>query len=387
MAIQITQQDIDIIKQSQKNIYVKINLLNNNKKIVDSLEGVATSASLQIDAESSMRRTTNVSFFVKNKNYLTDADSRIWLDKLVALYVGYLHQRSKKIIWYKLGTFVFNTTNFIYSASDKSVSISCNDLMCNLTGDRKGKINASSVTIPVGSDIRDSIVSVITQNGGVVNYLIEDINKTVPYNLEFGSGVTVYSVIDKLINLYPAWEKFFDVDGVFITRPIPTCDNDTNIVDETFFDGIVVDEKCDINLNEVKNVVTVWGKDGLNSTWKDNNPDSPYYVGKIGEFEEILSGDEYDDIDTQDLCDQRAAYEGWKRTRLNDGYTIQMLTVPWFPVNRKFAYKSKMTGKIHDYIAKNISMDLISGLMTMQMSRFYPLYPSILNTDFIYHLY
>lgn len=387
MARIITQQDIDIIRQNQKSIYIKINLLNSDRKVIDSLEGVAISASIQIDANSAIRRTASFSFYVKNKEYITSSYAKIWIDKVVELYVGYLHQRTKEIIWYKLGVFVFDTNSFTLNATTKTVSCSCKDLMSFLNGDRSGKINATEIVIPVGSDIRDATISLLTQAGGITQYIVEDIGKEVPYDLKFQNGATVYEVIDKMITLYPGWEMFFDEDGVFINQAIPSCEHDQNIVDASFFDGLIIDEKCDFNLNDVKNVITVWGKDGLNSTWKDLNPDSPFYVERIGEYSDVLSGGEYDNIYDQDLCDQRAAYEGWLHTRLNDSITVLMIAVPWFPVNRKFEYKSLMTGETNEYISKSISMDLLTGQMSLTMSRFYLTYPDIINLDFISHLY
>ena len=382
----ITTQDLLLYKQHSLPIYLKINLMNTNRQIIDSMESVVTSCSTQIDASSAIRRTANMNFYVKNNTYFTSPNSRIWLNKLVKIYVGYMYFKTNEIIWYDLGTYIFGNTDFSYNATDKSGSVSCSDLMATLNGDRGGKINASSIVIPAESIIRDAIISIITQNGNVTDYYVESVPDTIPYDLDFSNGSTVYDITSKIQGLYPSYEQFFD-DFIYTYQSIPSCENDPNFVDYTFFDGLVTDEKSTIDLNSVKNVVTVWGSNGLNATWKDQNPDSPYYVEDIGEYEEILSGGDYDNITTQDQCDERAAYEGWLRTRLNDGCTIEMLAIPWMNVNKKFTYKSLMTGEINTYISKNISMDIMSGVMTMNMSRFYSEYPDILQTDFIEHLY
>ena len=387
MAQIITTQDFLLYKQRNLPIYLKINLLNSNRKIIDSIEGVVTSCSIQIDANSAIRRTANISFYIKDNTYIANPNSRIWIDKLAKLYVGYLYFKTNEIIWYDLGLYTFSDTNFSYDASSKFGSVSCVDLMATLNGDKGGKINAGSIVIPANSVIRDAIISIITQNGGVSQYYVESVPDNTPYDLSFPNGSTVYDITSKIQNLYPSYQQYFDVEGTYIYESIPSCESDPCFVDYHFFEGLVVSEQCTINLNEVKNVVTVWGSNGLNATWKDKNPDSPYYIGTIGEHEEVLCGGDFDNITTQEQCDERAAYEGWLRTRLNDGYNIEMLAVPWMDVNKKITYKSLMTNEISFYITKNISMDIMSGLMSMNIIKFYPMYPDILQTAFIEHLY
>jgi hypothetical protein len=380
---QPTTVDRNLFNQSVKSSFIKINLLNNYGQVIDSMSGEATTCSVQIDANSSVRRTCNIAFYVRN---FSNINQRIWMDKNIDLYVGYKYLLTGEIIWYRLGKYFFNNTNFTFSSTDRSVSATCSDAMCNLTGERKGQLSASSIVIPAESNIRDVIIALLTDNTDLPYYLIEDNPNTIPYDLTFSNGTNISDIIIKIRDLFPGWECFFDVDGVFVYQTIPTLETAPNFVDASFFTGKVTNEQIRRNFNEVKNVVTVWGKDNINSTWKDQNPYSPYYVGTIGEFPIVLSGNEYDAISTQDLCDQRSAFEGWGHTRLNDGYTIEMFAAPWFDVNKLFNYTSLMSGETNDFISKSINMDLMSGMMTLNMNRFYPQYPEIINTDWCSHL-
>ena len=362
--------------------------------------------------------------------------------------------------------------------------------MAELTGIRNGQVKGLSHIIPVETDIRTAMISTLTETGKIYNYLIDDINKTVPYDLEFGTGATVYEMIAELRDLHPAWETYFD-DATFICQPIPTCENDDVILDAETIEHLVISESLTNSFENVKNVTDVWGKvidcdryadistntstqynitledyalysgDMIgfktniatsSSTLKINsgtaypivksddtaialeanksyvvkyensklyyqgefqvhyivkefsteptsefktqdiinegttnikyviNPDSPYCVDKIGEIRQVLSSGEYENIYTEELCMERAEYENWKSTRLQDSISLEMMMVPWLRVNKKITYKSKITNKTEQYITKSINRSLSNWTMTVQMIRFYPLYPFIVET-------
>ena len=65
MAYIVEQRDIEILRQSSRNLYLKLELLNHDFKVIDSLEGNLISDSLSIDAESDIRRTYSCELFVK----------------------------------------------------------------------------------------------------------------------------------------------------------------------------------------------------------------------------------------------------------------------------------------------------------------------------------
>ena len=54
---EITQAQYNTAKQSQRNISIRINLLNFSKQIIDSIEGQVIGGSITSDANSNMRNT------------------------------------------------------------------------------------------------------------------------------------------------------------------------------------------------------------------------------------------------------------------------------------------------------------------------------------------
>ena len=168
--------------------------------------------------------------------------------------------------------------------------------MTDLTGDRAGVLHAFS-SIAKNSQRIDAVMKNVLEICGVTDYDITPICITrksfnfwdekqsekdflVPYDLEFSTGFTAYDILDKLINLYPNWEMFFDLDGKFICqRKVTEEDNSFVVMDDDNLRGLIISENVSIDLSKVKNIVEVWGKDGnYYGEARDENPESPFNV-------------------------------------------------------------------------------------------------------------
>ena len=112
---------------------------------------------------------------------------------------------------------------------------------------------------------------------------------------------------------------------------------------------------------------------------KEENPDSPYYVGgSVGEIRQTLRGGDYDNIYTSDLAMERAKYELYRLCRLQDSVTLNCVPIYWLDVNwlveitlpNKYGIEEKEL-----YMIKSINIG--SGLGSTQsitMARYYPYY-------------
>ena len=111
---------------------------------------------------------------------------------------------------------------------------------------------------------------------------------------------------------------------------------------------------------------------------KDENPDSPFYINTIGEIRQVFYGDEYENIWSNDLAQQRANYELWLHTRLNDSISLSVVPLYWLDVNILVDYTRVNTTETNQYIIKSIDTRLSpDGTQTINMVRYYPLYPDI----------
>ena len=153
-------------------IFIKINLLTWDEKVSDSLEGIATAGTLNLNGDSSIRRTCNLTLGVEEKkNNFDEIKNKISLNRKVGLEIGYTQpfanfyneyfndysetnmgnnitvQPSKnKKIWLPLGIFVISSASFSHSVSNCSISLQLKDKMCLLNGECGGK---SSTTLPI----------------------------------------------------------------------------------------------------------------------------------------------------------------------------------------------------------------------------------------------
>lgn len=113
----------------------------------------------------------------------------------------------------------------------------------------------------------------------------------------------------------------------------------------------------------------------------DDNPDSPFYVnGSIGRIRHVLYGGEYENITSDKLALERARYELWKSTRLQDSIALTSIPNPWLDVNVliSHAIRGKSQENAAQYIIKSISTDYgIEGTQSINAITYYPLYPDI----------
>lgn len=480
MAELITSSQYNTSKQANRKALVKIDLLNFEYFVVDNLEGYGLDGSISIDANSDMRRTCNISFIVKDSTFDIKSGGEIWLDKLVKIYLGIEDIKTNEISWTDMGIFLINQPTYTYDAKTKTMSIQGVDLMARLTGLRNGVIKEISESgyalIPVGTNVREAIIGILTENN-FKNYFVSECLNTdgeiqnVPYDMKFEQGSTWYDVLVELKNILPHYQIYFDTKGVFRYEPIPYDTDDPIMINEDIWNSNVLSETINVDFQSVKNVVEVWGRvheteyysdsttttiinnNQIKPTWggiteledymitaltlpqdlssnelfinflgiypikdssnnnitslladtyyvfsydpngywlflggeqafaiyKDENPDSPFYVeSSIGEIREVLYGDEYENIISDDLALQRAKYEIYKKCRLNDNINLTTIPIYWADVNWKVSYTPLGGENSYEYIIQSIKIPIsVKNTQTFTLSRFYPLYPII----------
>ena len=387
------QNDINLLYQPQKQIYIRLYLMNRNFQTIEQLEGEVTEGSVTIDANSDIRRVASFTFAVKNKNYAADKNSNIWLDKYVDLQIGFYYNRGKQILWYPLGIYIFNENGFRYDSASRTVSCSCVDAMAYFTGLRAGTLRGQATVIPYGSVVANVVRDTVVQLGGVQNFVITENSNpdylTVPHDLEFGTGVTVYEILRKIADIYPAAEFYFDTANTFRWDYIPTATDDIVLYDDGILSPLVISESLNNSFGEVKNCIEVWGKDDISArlilvdempevpepeyNYKVN-PESPYTVEKVGEIWEVKHGGEYAAIYSEQLALDRCKYELFLSTSAQDRLSLNLMLIPFMGVNEKISYTTKNDGRKNQYITKKINFNLTAGVMSLDCIRFTPLY-------------
>ena len=123
------------------------------------------------------------------------------------------------------------------------------------------------------------------------------------------------------------------------------------------------------------------GHQQAQATSYDNNPSSPFYVGdpigssSVGRIRIVLYGGEYDNIYSDDLAQQRADFEIYQRSRLNDSISMETIPIPWMDANIVISHRFGQKQEPSKYIVKSFSVDYATGgTMTINAISWYPYY-------------
>jgi hypothetical protein len=274
MAHYITEVDWDLINQTQHEKYIRIELLDDDFNTIKALEGNLIDDSFTIDAEASIRRTINLTFHITDDEFLVGQEYNFWFNKFIRVYYGIYHEKSNEIIWYKNGTYYFTETSYQYDEVTKSITLNCADGTVFLDNTLNGQIGALTTTIPAIETLhdfvtgettereiklREVVVSVISELAGLKEYIIEDEGLVIPYDLNFPVGCTINDIVIKLRDLYPKWEAFFDIDGVFVFRPYPYSSSAPIYLDDRVLQRVLIEERQENDLSNVRNISEVWG--------------------------------------------------------------------------------------------------------------------------------
>ena len=261
---EITQAQYNTAKQSQRNISIRINLLNFSKQIIDSIEGQVISGSITSDANSNMRNTCDIQMVVTDSSFNVEAEGKIWMDRYIQIYIGVEDLKTHQTIWTNKGIYLLNQPTYGYSAESKALSFQGVDMMALLT-DMRGGMLSEAYLIPAGSNVRDVIIAILGVNG-INEYVVDDCKNSdgsiqpVPYDMTFDIGSTWWDVLESLQSILPNYQMYFDVDGVFHYEPTPYKPNEVVRMDDDIWRQNVISENVSYDFESVKNSVKVLGR-------------------------------------------------------------------------------------------------------------------------------
>ncbi len=510
----ITEEQYRTVLQNIQNRYIWIELLNYQFQTVEELNGVVVGGNITINANSDIRRTGNIELVVNNSTFEVESGGKIWLDKYIRIWIGTQNLITQQITKTNCGIFIIDAPNYRYDQNTNILNLNLLDLMAKLTGVRNGYLKGTPVKLSAGENIRKAIIDTLAL-GGFDKYVVEEAPnpKTIPNDLDFNQGTTVYEILQSLKNIYPNYEMYFDVNGTFFYKPIPTGQNEPILVNDSIWDSIVLSENLATDFQNIKNSIEVYGRihdpqyfstktivEGSNITltidslteykenliygftlkdnkgiinpklqigslgyheikeddgksitilkeegeiifcvqysipyyltvdgkivvesnnsyeflnavnqkynkqykqnsditegtvssgtpyWRwlghlqaygfaeDLNPNSPFYINSsVGKIRLPLFDQDYANCLTDNLAQQRAEYELWKRTNLNNTVNIATIPVFWLDVNILTEYTLKRNNKKGLYIIKNINFGLgPTDSCNISMIQFYP---------------
>jgi hypothetical protein len=294
-----TIQELQMLKARAKHLYCKLELLDKNLNVLDSLEGLAQDGSISIDADADIRHTFSSTIYLKKNEAISKYSTEDWVDKLVHVYIG-MKPVGGSIYWYSKGVYAFNTNGFTYNATEHNVSISCVDLVALLDGSLSGTLTGTKTTIQMGLKIKQAIIDTFKlaiSYGfiGHVDYMVDYWNRTIPYDIDFDTASSIWSILTQLRDLHYPFEMYFD-DTTFVCQEIPSGFDDPIIMESDDFQDLVISESNSVDYSEIKNCIELFGASIDYDTYAENMT----HTATVNEFavtsqpEYITARKEYD---------------------------------------------------------------------------------------------
>ena len=201
----------------QQTQYVKITLLDWEENPIEEIQGLTTGGSINLNGDSAVRRTCNLSMYVYKENYMriTDPNNMISINKKVFLEVGLKNNTDKytdyDIIWQPQGIYVITACGTSHSTSGITLNINLQDKMCLLNGtcggvlpssiqfDRYDTIDESGTYVT----LRPTIVQIIRElvnhwgNEQLGKIIIKDIDERIKCAMRWIGDTPIYTYSDE----------------------------------------------------------------------------------------------------------------------------------------------------------------------------------------------
>ena len=134
---------------SLKEEFAKIIILNWQERPIEEIQGKVSSGTLNINGNSSLRRTCNLTILIdENNSNITSVKNSLSINKKIKLDIGIKNNTSQyseyDIIWFPLGTYIISSVSITNTNSQiTSASLQLKDKMCLLNGECGGLLPAS----------------------------------------------------------------------------------------------------------------------------------------------------------------------------------------------------------------------------------------------------
>lgn len=132
------------LDQSQnKNVQIKVTALTWEELPIASIEGNATGGNVNIDGNSSLRRTCSLTMVAKDidlQSFYQGLNTKIAIDIGIE---NVIDSKYPEIVWIPLGIYILTSFSSSVSINNYTISLQGKDKMCLLNGDVGGSLGAS----------------------------------------------------------------------------------------------------------------------------------------------------------------------------------------------------------------------------------------------------
>ena len=289
----ITQEDKDLLLQSNLNYKYKLLVLNKNGSILDELDCISSVGTYNIESESDIRRTTSLILYLDDSYQSMSVENKIydWISLNFELQIGIYSIRKDDYVWYKCGNYLITDGGTNYDATNNSISVSLSDNYVKLNDTRNGQVGgAPTIEIPNVDDkgniitIKQATEGILKSETDITKYIIDDIGQfygmpqnnpdyiqyrkdnpkwnQLPYDLKYEAGCTVGTILSEIVKLYPNCQMYFDIYNNFCFNLIPSCEYEPVTLDNEYLQEILISDNSEsvtYDIQSIKNITEVFG--------------------------------------------------------------------------------------------------------------------------------
>ena len=129
--------------QHNRTVYARITALTMDERPMETVEGKATSGTINLDGSSAVRRTCSLSLVTNDiniSNYLWSLNTKFRLE--IGLH-NYIDDFYPEIIWFDQGIYLITSFSTALAANSFTINIQGKDKMCRLNGEIGGMFQSS----------------------------------------------------------------------------------------------------------------------------------------------------------------------------------------------------------------------------------------------------
>jgi flagellar hook assembly protein FlgD len=316
-------QYVSTVKSKSATRLLKIEILDSNENIIDTITPKVISGDIQLSSDSGARRSANIILDNSDGAY-TPSSSYLWLNTKFKIYTGYLINSEEYYI--SRGIFLNGEPEITSNFAETVCSLSLYDKWTYLDGTLSGTLESPYI-INSGEDIEDVVTALFTAAGEVKPPIIYPTTETTPYTLIKEAGASYADILIELANML-SWVVFYDKDGYPRFQPPTNIDTAGSVWDFTTTEVNYLGGNRKYTFSDIKNNVVVIG-DNINGTLvkataSDTNVSSTTRIALIGKRTKVI---EDANIYNATLAQDRADYELQKAISLIENIDMQCIPI------------------------------------------------------------
>lgn len=385
--ISASQNFINAMKFGNYTLHFKIEMYDAQMNFIKNIEQQVSSdlGMLTVDGDSPIRRSFTMQFDNSLGEFIFGEENLIWINKRIKLFIGLSNWRNE-IEYVPLGLFVLKEPEDSHTLEGMSASIRVVDKAYFMT-DKRGKFINEQI-IETGVKITDAI-KLIASHVGETMFNFDDIDDTVPYELQYGGEDNRWTALEELATLAKC-KIFYDVYGYLTLRKIDlnAIDNEPVVWEYKYGDPkerMYAGNVRKFNDSNLANHIRVLGGSSdaaeviFDLKVDENDPSygylwkgNPYSIQQIGTWSYFHNNNSPDGlITTKDEALWRSKFE--LMNRLGFSEDVEMSISPNYLHDADDVVwiedaKNGLTGG--KYLLKSFQLPLSPSIMTMSLTKF-----------------